>query len=446
MISKEASIRMRSFATGLLALLTALPAWAAPAGCPEAGRIDIWRPVGGKLSLPADRGRLLACMHVASVSAAALSASPLLAARGRRADHGYEQFVIQYVSQGPPDRLRRVTALLYLPSGGAGPHPIVAVNHGTAGIGPACGPSHRSIDTDYMALPLVAQGHAVVAADYLGMGVDDGVSPYLAGESAAYTILDGVRAIKQLRDRRFPVTRLGDGLFLLGHSQGGQATLFAHQLYDASVGVKLLGSIAIAPGWGDVRGLDLVFKDPARPTDLLTLILVMGLYGDMVYRGAPAASTWLTADAQARLPALLHDQCIEQLVKSVPAAWPTQGDLFTPGFLAAASSCPFRGEPCPAFQPWARDLAAGVPGAFHSDVPVLLVEGARDEVVPPYTVACIESRLRRKGTPVAACSYPGSTHYTIVADAMDDVLAWMAARRRGETANVCRAPLTARCP
>src|SRR5262245_59348932 len=121
----------------LLALVRAAPASAAPTRCPEASRIDIWKPVEGKLTLPADRGRLLACAHVTSVSAAALAASPLLAPRGGKADNGYQQFVIQYASQGPPGRARRVTALLYLPSGGAGPRPIVAVNHGTAGVGPA---------------------------------------------------------------------------------------------------------------------------------------------------------------------------------------------------------------------------------------------------------------------------------------------------------------------
>ncbi len=52
------------------------------------------------------------------------------------------------------------------------------------------------------------------------------------------------------------------------------------------------------------------------------------------------------------LPAILHDECVPNLLITVPAAFSTVGDLYTPGFLAAAAACSI-GGPCPDFEPWA---------------------------------------------------------------------------------------------
>jgi hypothetical protein len=48
----------------------------------EAGDIDPFVPVPATLTLPADKGRILACEHVASVTIAALSANSVLTALG----------------------------------------------------------------------------------------------------------------------------------------------------------------------------------------------------------------------------------------------------------------------------------------------------------------------------------------------------------------------------
>lgn len=442
MISCAVFNRRIAFAFALLsgfAAPTSLANTPSASACVDAAKLDIWSPIEPNRSI--ERGELLGCVQTRSVDAATLSS-----AIGKPASAGYDELVIQYASIGPIGRNRRATALVYLPAGGSSPHAIVAVNHGTSGVGPRCGPSHWRLVTDYLALPLVAEGYAVVAPDYFGIGIDDGVSPYLVGEAAAFAILDSVRALQKLRDPRFNGKRLSNELFLLGHSQGGQTSLFAQADYDASLGVKLLGTIAIAPGWGDIRGLHLILGNPKRKTDLFTLFVLMGLYGDMVYRGAPDVATWLTESARAELPALLHEQCFDRLAATIPERWPTQGDLFTRAFISAASRCTFAEPACPGFQPWDRELRANLPGDFASDVPVLMLQGGRDTVVAPYGVACVVDRLRARGTPVSACGYPAADHYDIVQKSFTDILTWMAARQRGETIDVCSARLPGRCP
>ena len=413
------------------------------------GAAEVFTPVKGKPSLPADLGRILACQFIGTRTAAQVSASKQYQMHGWSAETGYHEYVVQYVSQGPKGKPNRVSAIVYLPVGGKGPYPIVAVNHGTAGMGPSCGPTHRREYTDYMALPLAGRGYAVVASDYPGLGVDEGsVHPYGVGESEALAILDGVRAIRGFKDPgRWEGGGLADELFLAGHSQGGQATLFAHQYYDASVGVRLLGSITWAPGLGDLRGFNQIVGDSARAIDITTVFVTMVLYGSATYHGAPENSAWLTPGAQLTLPSMLRDQCFDKLYLALPATFPSQGYLFSPGFLAGAKSCAFDGQACPQFEPWKGYLDANLPGNFRADAPALLVQGEKDDIVPAYTTACVAKRMKSRGSPsVTLCGYAAANHYDIVDYSYDEVLAWMKARREGRTVEACKAPVQAACP
>ncbi len=411
--------------------------------CPEFGSIDIWAPVDAGIALPGDLGRILACEHLGSFSQVALAANPLVA--GQTVRNGYELYALQYVSEGPVGVPHRVSALLYAPSGGPAGVPLVAVNHGTTGMGPNCGPTHLPAYTDYMALPIVAHGYAAVATDYTNMGVDEGgVAPYLVGTAEGLDILDAVRAAFHFHDSRFDADQLSGELFFAGHSQGGQATLFAHQLYDPSVGGTLLGSVSWAPALGDPREMGQILSS-GTPTLGVGTFLVMGLYGNMSYYGEPDAGSWLLPGPEAQLPGILHDDCFVDGATALSTLWPTLGQILTPSFLAAAQGCDFDAGTCPALGPWTGELLGDVPGSFTSDAPALLVQGESDTLVLPETTACIAARLQAHGTPEQACGYALADHLTIVGRSVADTLAWMDGRREGKTADVCPAPLSESC-
>lgn len=430
------------------ALLGACKSGLPPAGtadCVEKGVIDVWKPVDGNFTT-ADRGRILGCEHGSTVSAAQLGGSETFRRHGWTAKNGYEEFVIQHVSEGPAGTPRRVSALLYLPTGGTPPYPVVAVNHGTNGIGPNCGPSHERLATDYMAQPLVGHGYAVVAADYHGMGVDEGIYDYGVGDGEGRAILDGVRALYNFKDSRFDAkTMLTDELFLYGHSQGGHATLFAQKLYDPSVGPRLLGAVSVAPGLADLRGFDQIVGPPARPIDQVALFMIMLTYSHMTYFGSPEPSSWLTPSGQASLPGYLRDQCFQSLSLTVPATWFQNQYLFTQSFMSGAAGCPFNGAMCTNFQPWSKYLYDTLAGNFRSSVPALLLQGDRDDVVPNNTTACLADRMRTQGNTVRACGFANDNHYTIVDSSMNAALTWMAARRQGQEPDVCPAAIGTTC-
>lgn len=415
-----------------------------PTAYPEIAATNPWEDQLGGHTL-ADRGAILRAAHAATIPQADVAKSPFLVPALGPATHGYELFVIQYVSEGRPGVARAVTALLYLPTGGATDVPIVAVDHGGSGTGPGCGPSHVPLLTDPLAIPLVGRGYAVIAPDYAGMGVDDGMSSFLVGAEEAAATLDGVRALRQFHDPRFDAAQLGKDFFVAGHSQGGHAALFTHQLFDPSIGVRLLGSIAIAPGLGSARAWATHFNDPSRRVGGLETAALSWLYAHALHAGGPAPETWLSPAARAKVPAILHDICLPQLSATVWAGFPTLGDLYQPSFLAAAAGCKFAG-PCPGFEPWASALLEAQPGRIESTVPSLVLQGLADTVVEPPSVACIVDRMKARGTPVQACGYAGSDHVSILASAVPDMVRWIAARRTGATPDVCPAPLGAACP
>jgi pimeloyl-ACP methyl ester carboxylesterase len=322
--------------------------------------------------------------------------------------------------------------------------PIAAVEHPTSGLGPSCGPTHNTTVTDNVAVPLVGRGYAVVATDYAGMGVDNGMTSYLIGDIEAAGALDAVRALLVFREARFDASQLGTDFFVLGHSQGGHAALFAHADFDSSLGVNLLGSVSFAPGLGDARLFRDEFDSASSPDSTLATFTSMALYTQMTATGGPDASAWLTPSAAMQLPGWFRDQCDPELLTTIEDRFAQQGDLYQPAFMLAAAGCPFT-APCASFEPWSSELIAQQPGAFASTAPALLMQGGSDAVVLPESTACIAQRLAAGGTPVQACEYAADTHTTIVGSSMPDAFRWMAARRLGTTPDVCPAALTATC-
>jgi len=115
-----------------------------------------------------------------------------------------------------------VSGALFLPKGTApeGGWPLLAWAHGTVGIADICSPSwngRQQRDETYLNHWL-ANGYAIVASDYQGLGTQ-GTHPYLATRPAAYSNLDIIRAVQK---SSFPVSK---EVVIIGQSQGAAAAL-----------------------------------------------------------------------------------------------------------------------------------------------------------------------------------------------------------------------------
>ena len=128
--------------------------------------------------------------------------------------------------------------------------PVIGLTHGTSGQTQACAPSGlRNLwDEFHEPFPMALAGYAVVAPDYLGLGVPNVTSPYFVLPSQAndlyYAIEAAQKAWSHLLSKEFVVA---------GQSQGGGAAWAAAQRQAQRPVAGYLGTLAASP-FPDILG------------------------------------------------------------------------------------------------------------------------------------------------------------------------------------------------
>lgn len=299
--------------------------------------------------------------------------------------------------------------------------PVVAWAHGTTGASPGCAPSVLSgglaAGAMFVQDQVLAQGWAIVAADYVGLGTQ-GPHLYLVGEAAGRAVLDAVRAAHELGE-----AGLGEQAVVWGHSQGGAAALWTGQLASAyAPELDIDGVVALAPASN-------------LPALLSSLANVTGgdLFASYVITGYVAAYPDVTTREYVR-----------------PAARPivaemSQRCLADRGTLVSILQTLLLDKPV-----WTGDPDRG---AFHDrlvanipsgeiDAPLLLSQGEADPLVVPGAQAEYVDARCAAGYSVDYRTYPGLGHVPLVepeSPAVADAIAWTQARLAGD-------PPTDTCP
>ncbi len=141
---------------------------------------------------------------------------------GENVEYGVDVYSISYNTTFKGEQ-QAASGLVCLPSGD-GPFPVMSFQNGTNTLNsnaPSVAPNYQF----YILLEMIAStGFAVVIPDYLGFGASsDMFHPYLDKESTNQTVLDMIRAAKELADSLD--TELSSELYIAGYSQGGWATM-----------------------------------------------------------------------------------------------------------------------------------------------------------------------------------------------------------------------------
>jgi len=153
---------------------------------------------------------------------------------------------VMYTSTGINGEAIVVSGMVFAPTTPAptGGRPVVSWAHPTTGIEDPCAPSRspKPYDDVQGLSEFLNLGWVVVATDYQGLGTD-GMHPYLVGASEAQGTIDIVRAARNMVE-----TSASSQYFVFGHSQGGQAVLFAGQIAEKyAPDLQLRGVAAAAP-------------------------------------------------------------------------------------------------------------------------------------------------------------------------------------------------------
>jgi alpha-beta hydrolase superfamily lysophospholipase len=296
-----------------------------------------------------------------------------------------------------------------------GGYPVLTWAHGTSGFAGICAPSlFTTRGSGIYLIPGLAtylhDGFVVAATDYQGLGTP-GIHPYLLGQSEGQGVLDAARAAMRL-----PGLRVADKVLIYGHSEGGDAALFAGQLAPTyAPELHVLGVVAAAPA----TSLSTIMTVAVTPSGggILQFSVPTAYTWVRTYRDLPAHDLFTAAGlrvAQQYVPV----DCARGLVPAIAARGLTPTTIFVPGALA---------NPVVAAHVREND-----PGRVRTRAPVLVVQGTADTTVPPgLTDTFIRSAGCTVGDTLEYVHVTGATHGTVVITATSLISRWMMDRLDG---------------
>src|SRR5271167_948629 len=281
------------------------------------------------------------------------------------APDGAAAYRILYRSEGLSGEPIAVSGVVIVPDGSPPPggRPIVAWAHPTTGVARACAPSlARVLFQSIQGLRgMLAQGAIIAATDYPGLGTP-GPHPYLVGVSEGRAVLDSVRVA-----RLFPNAGATNRFAVWGHSQGGQAALYAGALAKSyAPELDLAGVAAAAPA----TDLVTLMGDDFNTTGGKNLT-AMTLWSWSRVFGAPIDRV-VVPEA---IPTIdrLADECIESIF-DIAARRRTERPL-EQNFLSVQNIA--------TVEPWRSLAQRNTPGVLPRGIPLFLAQGTNDDLVRP---------------------------------------------------------------
>lgn len=301
---------------------------------------------------------------------------------------------VTYRTVGPQDRPATSTGAVFTPPGAAPPGgwPVISWAHGAVGIADGCAPTvSGKIGGPYLGRWL-AQGYAIVATDYVGLGTD-GVHPYLDGRSEAHAVVDMVRAARAVEPS------LSNRWVTLGQSQGGQAAMVT-----ATIGGEYAPDL-------DHRGTVAL----GVPSNIENLAVLGGpLFPPLPLTGTTVFIAYVLAGLRATRPDVDVDAYLSERGRQVLE----QAEQLCYEDAAAA----FGGTPIGAL--FSRQVDAGLLGPLREmlaiplhgyDRPVFLGQGALDTVVPAPLTFKLAADLTGAGQRFTFRVYPKGHLETMLA-------------------------------
>lgn len=298
----------------------------------------------------------------------------------------------------------------------AGGRTIVSWGHPTTGAAQRCAPSAGLDPFDLIEglTDLLHRGYVVTYTDYTGMGTA-GPNSYLVGDTEGKNVLDAARAARA-------ITKSGasDRLVLWGHSQGGQAALFAAQLAPTYAPELKLKAVAVAAPATNLA--QLMNADIGDISGVTISSYAFTAYESVYGPTTPGATldSILTPAAVAALPAMAKLCLIGQNNELHSIGKPLIGSFLT-------------GDPATQ-EPWATLLDENTPGSTKLTAPLFVAQGDDDQLVRPSSTADFVAHERSIGSTVVYQTIEKTGHGLVALRAMPELLKWLPSVGAGATA------------
>jgi len=311
---------------------------------------------------------------------------------------------VMYHSNDAEARDRAVTGIISYPTAEPpeGGWPVTSLANGTVGVASQCALSRNGAP----ATPWGVEGvHAVT--DYVGLGPVGEIHPYLSGPSEGNSVIDAVRAARNLPD-----AHAGKRWFSIGHSQGGHGALFAgERAAERAPEVDLLGTVSLAPATELTRTYGPVDEVVAR------IVGVMMLYGASSEHPELRFEDYAGADLLAAKD-VFEEGCVDDIATTLA---PIPAERFY-------AHDPLETEPAKSL------LQENQPGLVASDAPLFLAQGTADVRVAEQRTRDFFERVCAVGQATDLLIVPGADHGSIIPAAAPAAAEWMQARLAGEPA------------
>ncbi|SDY61662.1 Secretory lipase [Herbiconiux ginsengi] len=288
-----------------------------------------------------------------------------------------------------------------------GGRPIVSWGHPTTGAAQRCAPSLGIAPFDVIEglTQLLDAGYVVVATDYSGMGAA-GPDSYLIGDTEGNNVLDAARAARALDG-----TGAGTRLVLWGHSQGGQAVLFAAQRAADYAPELHLQAVAVAAPATNLA--ELLKADVGDVSGVTIGSYAFAAYSSVYEPTTPGATleSILTPEGAAVTDEMAALCLFGQNRELHDIATPLIGK-----YLA--------GDPGTT-EPWATLLAQNTPGGVRLPVPLFVAQGDADQLVRPEITAQFVAGERALGTEVTFETIADTGHGLVALRAVPKLVDWL---------------------
>ena len=287
---------------------------------------------------------------------------------------------------------------------------VVGYARGTEGLFDACSPSWPPYAFFTIHTPaLVNFGYVAVATNYEGLGTP-GIHPYLVGESEGRGVLDIVRAAQQIEE-----AHAGNRAVVWGNSQGGHATLFAAEIAAKwAPDIELLGVIPSDP----VSELEVLVEAQADIADARGLPWMLTVAYEAMYSGLNLEDVYDAETLGAIAGLVDQEACVVPFLEAAR-------DVENAGFVANPADLPS----------WRERLVENSPGYERSDMPILLLQGSDDAIVPQHITDALFDRLCETGSQTDYRVFEGFGHGASYVLNFDTMLEWTNARFAGEAAS-----------
>jgi hypothetical protein len=323
---------------------------------------------------------------------------------------GSQAWRVLYLSEDLHGEPVAVSGMVFAPEGPPPPggRPVVAWAHPTTGMADDCAPSRQEDPAATLTWlrGMLDQGWVVTATDYLGLGTP-GTLPYLVGRSAAYDVLNSVRAARHIDE-----AGAGTRFATWGHSEGGHASLWAGVLASSyAPELELVGITAAAPA----AELVALMQDQYRGL----LAQVLGPY---------AVEGWTAWYPELQATQVLRPEAA-RAVSSLASA--SLERLAIEALVRVALGRGFF-DVDPTTVPQWRDVAEeNTPGLPATNVPVFIANGTDDDVVLPRTTTTLIETYCAGGVSVTADWMRGVGHTGAGDAAGPSATAWIGERFAG---------------